>query len=359
MPASVVTVIGARPQFVKAAVVSIALKNAGVTEEIVHTGQHYDEAMSGAFIRELGIDNIVAQFACGNGTHAVQTAKMMTEFEGFLLAKASLPDFVVVYGDTNSTIAAALVASKLHIPIAHVEAGLRSFDRRMPEEVNRVVTDHLSSVLFCSSQEGVEQLRREGIESNVIDVGDVMLDAFQHFSNKAKETDSGSGPESVGNRPYALVTIHRPSNTDVNENLTALIRELRTVSDVDFVWPVHPRLRERIKQFEIPDNVKLVEPVPYLAMLKLLSGCQFVVTDSGGLQKEAYWAKKPCITARRATEWGETLYGGWNQLYDPNKESLLDVINNAPSTPWRTLYGDGQSSIKIAEELKSRTTQRA
>lgn len=354
MSPSIVTVIGARPQFVKAAVVSLALKEAGVREEIVHTGQHYDEAMSGAFIRELGIDNIVAQFACGNGTHAVQTAKMMTEFEGFLLSRNTLPSFVVVYGDTNSTIAAALVASKLHIPIAHVEAGLRSFDRRMPEEVNRVVTDHLSSVLFCSSHEGVEQLKREGIEENVVDVGDVMLDAFIHFSKKVNDHNVNRDSSIQFKKPFALVTIHRPSNTDVNENLTALLRELSTVSDFEFVWPVHPRLRERIKQFEIPSNVTLIEPVPYLAMLKLLANCKFVVTDSGGLQKEAYWAEKPCVTVRRATEWVETLDGGWNQLYDPTSETLSAVIRKGPSKPWRNLYGDGHSSARIAHELKSR-----
>lgn len=353
MSTSVVTVIGARPQFVKAAVVSLALKEAGVKEDIVHTGQHYDEAMSGAFIRELGIDNIVAQFACGNGTHAVQTAKMMTEFEGYLLSRDALPNFIVVYGDTNSTIAAALVASKLHIPIAHVEAGLRSFDRRMPEEVNRVVTDHLSSVLFCSSQEGVEQLKREGIVDNVVDVGDVMLDAFLHFSAiAATNTQEEEGTNK--NKPFALVTIHRPSNTDVDENLVALLRELDSVQDYDFVWPVHPRLRERIKKFSIPNNVLLIEPVPYLAMLNKLGKCAAVVTDSGGLQKEAYWAKKPCITVRRATEWIETLEGGWNQLYDPTCQSLAAAIGELPKTPWKSLYGDGKSAMRIAIELRDR-----
>lgn len=356
MSPSIVTVIGARPQFVKAAVVSLALKEAGVREEIVHTGQHYDEAMSGAFIRELGIDNIVAQFACGNGTHAVQTAKMMTEFEGFLLSRDTLPSFVVVYGDTNSTIAAALVASKLHIPIAHVEAGLRSFDRRMPEEVNRVVTDHLSSVLFCSSHEGVEQLKREGIEESVVDVGDVMLDAFLHFSALAASKSQEEGEGTSENRTYALVTIHRPSNTDVDENLVALLRELESVEDYDFVWPVHPRLRERIKKFSIPRNVRLIEPVPYLAMLNMLRKCAAVVTDSGGLQKEAYWAKKPCVTVRRATEWIETLEGGWNQLYDPICQSLVAAMGELPRTPWKSLYGDGQSSKRIAIELRNRLT---
>jgi UDP-GlcNAc3NAcA epimerase len=345
----VITVIGARPQFVKAAVVSRAIKEAGLSETIVHTGQHYDDTMSGCFIRELGIENIVAQFACGTGTHAVQTAKMMTEIEAFLLALPSLPKLVLVYGDTNSTIAAALVASKLHVSIAHVEAGLRSFNRNMPEEVNRIVTDHLSTLLFCSSHHGVEQLKKEGISDRVFDVGDVMLDAFDCFSAIAIATPENARIfKSLGD--YCLVTIHRPSNTDNDRNLKAILKQLESV-DRQFLWPVHPRLGERIKRFSIPSNVYLCDPLPYLQMLVALRASSLVATDSGGLQKEAYWSKKQCITVRNETEWIETLHGNWNQLFDPTKDELSEKISKAPTTEWKTMYGEGNASKMIADSL--------
>ncbi len=346
----IISVVGARPQFVKAAVVSRAFRKAGLSEGIVHTGQHYDDAMSGAFIRELGIDNIVAQFTCGGGTHAVQTAGIMTEFEGFLLAASARPELVVVYGDTNSTLAASIVACKLHIPIAHVEAGLRSFNREMPEEVNRIVTDHLSSIHFCSSEDGVQQLGKEGIHDRVHNVGDVMLDAFQHFTNIATQRPIPDSLARMASSKFGLVTIHRPSNTDVDEILIAILQQLDSVQ-CDFVWPVHPRLRDRIKRFEIPKRVHLVTPLPYFEMLQALERCHMVITDSGGLQKEAYWARKRCVTVRRETEWVETLRGGWNQLFDPLKDSLVGIVEFQPATPWAPIYGDGLSSEKISSVL--------
>lgn len=346
----IVSIVGARPQFIKAAVVSRALAAAGLTERIVHTGQHYDDAMSGAFLRELDIRNIAAQLRCGSGSHAVQTATMMVEIEKYLLGLPDPPQCVLVYGDTNSTIAGALVAAKLHIPVAHVEAGLRSFNREMPEEINRITTDHLSSILFCSSEEGVQQLAREGITQEVHDVGDVMLDAFEHFSRVARGRPLGPDLTCLLDAQYGLLTIHRPSNTDDDKNLDAILAQMEQVGRT-IVWPVHPRLRDRIQQHRIPTNIRLVGPQGYLSMLALLHGSEWVVTDSGGLQKEAYWARKRCYTVRRETEWIETLRGGWNRLFDPRNECLATLLEQFPSTPWEQLYGDGRASQRIAERL--------
>lgn len=357
MSKEIITVVGARPQFVKAAVVSRALAQWGIVEKLVHTGQHYDDAMSGSFVRDLGMVNIVANLQCGGGSHATQTAKMMVEFEGFLTALAQQPAAVMVYGDTNSTIAAALVASKLHIPVIHVEAGLRSFNREMPEETNRIVTDHLSSLLFCSSQEGVDQLAREGIAAGVHVVGDVMLDAFEYFSASSAQRPAPSCLKNVRTGDFALATIHRPSNTENEASLNAILAGMAETS-TEFLWPVHPRLRERIGLLSLSPNVHLIEPQPYLDMLTLLSQCHFVVTDSGGLQKEAYWAKKRCITVRHETEWIETLQGGWNRLFDPHKDDLQSFSECEPTTPWTNLYGDGQASTRIAQTIRNwMTTQ--
>ncbi len=345
----IISVVGARPQFVKAAVVSKALKDYGIEEWIVHTGQHYDDAMSGAIIRELGIENVKAQFACGTGTHAVQTAKMMIEFEQFLMQLERPPKFVLVFGDTNSTLAAALVAAKLHIPVVHVEAGLRSFNRSMPEEVNRVVVDHLSSLLFCSSEEGVGQLGKEGIVEGVFNVGDVMLDAFQYFSKSARR-EEGLGNSFVPKESFGLATIHRPSNTDNDKQLRRIVENFEALK-LPVLWPLHPRLKDRIKSLTIPANVLISGPLSYLQMLDALHRCSFVVTDSGGLQKEAYWARKKCVTIRQETEWTETLAGNWNSLVDLEKESLSDFVSVQPTTEWELLYGDGCAARKIAETL--------
>jgi UDP-N-acetylglucosamine 2-epimerase len=341
----ILSVVGARPQFIKAAVVSRGFAAAGIEERIVHTGQHYDDAMSGRFLRELGIDNVIANLGCGSGSHANQTARMMTALEEIMLEHARRVRAVLVYGDTNSSIAAALVATKLVFPVVHVEAGLRSFNRSMPEEVNRVVVDHLSDLLFCSSKRGVAQLAREGIEKPVIDVGDVMLDAFQTFTPEARRTarrDFLRGP------PFAIVTIHRQSNADDQERLARIVEALGGLR-LACVWPVHPRLGEQMKQRDLPINVHCVAPLSYFEMLVALETCRFVITDSGGLQKETYWARKPCITVRSETEWVETLDGGWNQLWDPVRDSLQPALDRCPTTAWRPLYGDGKASERIAE----------
>jgi UDP-GlcNAc3NAcA epimerase len=344
---TIFSVIGARPQFVKAAAVSRGLTEAGIDEQIVHTGQHYDDAMSGRFLRELSINNIVLNLNCGSGTHAQQTAQMMVGLESAMLQHQSKIRAVLVYGDTNSSIAAAIAASKLGIPVIHVEAGLRSFNRSMPEEINRVVVDHLSDMLFCSSQQGVDQLKHEGIDKPTFDVGDVMLDAFSMFTPVALEQPT---PDFVDHQPFAIVTIHRPSNTDNDGRLRAIIDSLAN-SGLRCIWPVHPRLKQRMSGFSLPASIVPVEPLSYFQMLTALHHCQLVVTDSGGLQKETYWAKKPCVTVREETEWVETLVGGWNRLWNPEQATLEAAIVQ-PEAAWQPLYGDGLARCTIASEIK-------
>lgn len=347
--AEIITVLGARPQFIKAAVVSRAVKDVGLTEAIVHTGQHYDETMSGQFLAQLGIET-TANLAVGSGPHAHQTAQMMAGLQDFLDALPSAPRAVLVYGDTNSTVAAGLVASKLGISLIHVEAGLRSYNRSMPEEVNRVIVDHLSDLLFCSSQVGVENLAKEGLKSGVHQVGDVMLDAFQVFSNEARKQFCLSDLMETVEPPFVLATIHRPSNTDAPDRLRSIVDQLGQLG-MPVVWPVHPRNAAILTCMDLPRSVHLIDPVGYFQMLSLLDACDAVVTDSGGVQKEAHWAQRPCITVRDETEWTETLAGGWNQLFDPKLASLAQLLHERPRTPWRMLYGDGKAADRIAKRL--------
>lgn len=346
----ILSVVGARPQFIKAAVVSRGLKATGIEEAIVHTGQHYDDVLSGRLLRELGINNIISNLDCRSGTHAVQTAQMMVGLESVMIQHADRVRAVLVYGDTNSSIAAALAASKLQLPVIHVESGLRSFNRGMPEEVNRVVVDHLSDLLFCSSQTAVDQLAKEGIDKPVIDVGDVMLDAFEHFMPIALDTVQHHDLESTD---FSIVTIHRPSNTDDPSRLSTILKRFGEV-ETTLVWPVHPRMGDKLKAHRVPDNVKLIPPLSYFEMLVALSRCGFVVTDSGGLQKEAYWAQKQCITVREETEWTETLSFGWNRLWNPSARTLNEMVDRKPERSWTKLYGDGQSCRHIASEILNR-----
>lgn len=351
MTLEIVSVVGARPQFVKAAVVSQALFRLGVAEQVVHTGQHYDEAMSGQFLRQLGIE-VAANLAVGSGTHSHQTAAIMTGLQDFLDGLPKLPDAMVVYGDTNSTMAAGLVAAKLGTPLVHVEAGLRSYNRAMPEEINRVVVDHLSDLLFCSSQVGIGNLRSEGISSGVHEVGDVMLDAFLHFSAVAEAQDVLASTVTGIPDGFVLATIHRPSNTDDTGRLAAILRQLGEV-EATVVWPVHPRNRKGLERVQLPSNLVCINPVSYFQMLTLLRRAAAVVTDSGGLQKEAHWAARPCITLRAETEWTETLDGGWNVLADPTTDSVARLAFRTPTTPWKMIYGDGNAADRIATGIRT------
>lgn len=348
----IISVVGARPQFVKAAIVSKAARQAGISESVIHTGQHYDEAMSDGLISELGISNIVQNFGVGSGSHAVQTAAIMTKFDEYLDLHPQVK-CVMVYGDTNSTLAAGVVAAKRRLPIVHVEAGLRSFNREMPEEINRVMVDHLSEILFCSSTQGVENLRNEGIHRGVHMVGDVMLDAFNHYSTLSLQSmPAKSILDQVGNRPLALVTLHRPSNTDNNERFERIVAAIGKL-DLVCLWPVHPRIKKQADRLSREDNIIVCPPLSYLQILHVLRECRVVLTDSGGLQKEAYWAKRPCLTLRDETEWTETIERGWNQLVEmKSPDDLPNAIHQTPAVDsWQPLYGDGTSTQQIAKVL--------
>lgn len=343
----ILTLIGARPQFVKAAVVSKAFIEKNIPETIVHSGQHYDERMSQIFWEELRIPRPSYNLNIGSGSHAVQTAGMMTGLEHIINEMKENPRAVLLYGDTNTTVAGSLVASKLHIPVIHIEAGLRSFNRSMPEEINRVVTDHLSDLLFCPSEESVKQLAKEGITGNVYNVGDVMYDSFLTFSELARKINPAV--ESIDlTSSFALLTLHRPSNTDSKEQLSKILSSLGELP-VPIIWPLHPRNRVHIQEITLPSNITVTEPFSYFQMLLVLEKCSNVITDSGGLQKEAYWAKKPCITLREETEWTETLEGGWNRLANPGAGNILRAFKTKPHHPWKPLYGEGRASVKIAD----------
>ena len=347
------TVIGARPQFIKAAPLSRAFAEAGVDEVLVHTGQHYDAAMSEIFFEELGIPAPAHFLGLGGGTHGEMTGRMLEGIEKILLADR--PDWVLVYGDTNSTLAGALAASKLHIPVCHVEAGLRSWNRRMPEEINRVLTDHISARLFCSSEPGVENLRREGITNGVEVAGDVMADA----SRLAREVVAGRGPEfvqtvdaAVLEGGFTLLTLHRAENTDDRERFAALIGELNALSRT-IVFPMHPRTRQALERdgLELGRHILAIDPVGYLEMAVLLGAAELVLTDSGGLQKEAYWARTPCVTLRTETEWVETVEAGWNLVLGEVVGHLRELAAAAPSGEWTPLYGDGMAAQRIVKSL--------
>jgi UDP-N-acetylglucosamine 2-epimerase len=351
----ILTVVGARPQFVKAAPVSVAIRAAGMDEYVVHTGQHYDRSMSDVFFSELEIAEPAENLAVGSGLHGEQTARMLTLLERSMLAQR--PRLVLVYGDTNSTLAGALAACKLGIPIAHVEAGLRSFNRTMPEEHNRVLTDHCSSLLFCPTLVATNNLRDEGITSGVHQTGDVMYDAVLRFGRVAEERSRILERLEVAPNGYFLATIHRAANTDDDERLRALLDELDKLP-LPVVLPLHPRTRARIDRWA-PDRsglerVRLVEPVGYLDMLRLENAASGIVTDSGGVQKEAYFFGIPCFTLRDETEWVETTASGWNTLVPRGLGSLVRSVAEwkRPAAQPPQLFGDGRAAEKIARLLR-------
>lgn len=349
----IVTVLGARPQFVKAAVLSKAFKDAGIEEKIIHTGQHYDANMSDVFFSELNIPGVDANLHIGSGNHGNQTGKMLIAIEDYVLSQTKKISALLIYGDTNSTLAGALVASKLHIPVLHVEAGLRSFNKKMPEEVNRILTDHMSDALFCSSDEGQIQLRKEGITKNVHVVGDIMQDAVNLFSPLAKEPKLESQTFNF-NTDYNLITIHRPANTDDKAILQEFINGIGYLP-IPCIWPVHPRNKKTLDELKIPENLTICDPFSYFEMLYVLARCKKVVTDSGGLQKEAYWLEKPCITVRPETEWIETLHNHWNQLCEPNTTDIVSKYNCDPVLEsWKPLYGNGNTAKEIVRIIKKK-----
>jgi UDP-GlcNAc3NAcA epimerase len=360
------TVVGARPQFIKTSVFSRLIRSAPyrqrVTEYLVHTGQHYDESMSEVFFREMEIPEPDVNLGIGSRTHGRMTGEMLAAIEILLMERR--PDIVLVYGDTNTTLAGALAAAKLGIPVAHVEAGLRSYNMQMPEEVNRLLTDQISTWLFCPTANAVENLRREGLPNTlrggepqrVLDVGDVMLDACLYYRSRAA---ARKGNERVAARlglpqRYVLATLHRAENTDNADRLRSIVRALNAAADRPIVFPVHPRTRKALAAsgLELGSHVRAIEPVGYLDMLELEEACELVVTDSGGVQKEAFFMGKPCVTMREETEWTETVEAGWNRLVGASEWAIADAISSfAPKGPRPHLYGEGKAGIAILDAL--------
>lgn len=346
----VVSIIGARPQFIKCAPVSRELRQLA-QEVLVHTGQHYDDSMSGVFFRELGLPEPDYHLGVGSGPHGRQTGEMLTKIEAILLEER--PEVVLVYGDTNSTLAGALSASKLHVPIAHVEAGLRSFNRRMPEERNRVLTDHLSDLLLCPTETAVDNLRREGITKGVHLVGDVMYDALLDSVERAESVSTVY--ERLGLEPgrYLLATVHRAENTDQLSRLEGIMTALVSLADSGrtIVFPVHPRTRKQLNRLSLncSDRLRLIDPLPYLDMVLLEAHAQLIATDSGGIQKEAYWLGVPCLTLRDETEWIETVRSGWNRLVGTQPHHIVAAAQEASAgRDNRWMWKRGEASGTVA-----------
>jgi UDP-GlcNAc3NAcA epimerase len=344
----VCSIVGARPQFIKAAVLSPEIRKKA-REVIIHTGQHYDDNLSPLFFRELEIPEPDYHLGVGSGLHGKQTGQMLARLEKVL--QKENPDLVLVYGDTNSTLAGALAAAKLHCPIGHVEAGLRSFNRRMPEEINRVLTDHVSSLLFSPTPRSVAHLKREGITRGVHLTGDVMYDALLFYAEKGEVKSKLLKEAGVSPKNYLLLTVHRAENTDNAVNLEKILIALATLN-LRVVFPVHPRTRAVLEKekIEVGDNFTLLDPVGYREMIALQSAAAKVITDSGGIQKEAYILGVPCITVRNETEWVETVEEGWNILAGADPGKIVAAVRTfAPSGPRKKLFGDGRAAEKIAE----------
>ena len=349
----IITIIGARPQFIKSSVVSLAIqKIEGLEEVIVHTGQHFDVNMSAIFFEQLNMPHPDFQLDIHGGNHGEMTGRMLTEIEKVLLSEK--PDRVLIYGDTNSTLAGALAAAKLHIPIAHVEAGLRSFNMQMPEEINRILTDQLSDLLFCPTDTAVLNLNNEGFlckPVKVLQVGDVMQDAALLFSAKAMAPVGATIPDQ-----FVLATLHRAENTDDPERLASIVEALNTIHQTiaPVVLPLHPRTRKLVSQQGLKLNVFILDPVGYFEMVWLLDHCHLVLTDSGGVQKEAFFFSKPCVTMRDQTEWVELIEVGANELVGADTRKIVIAANNnfgRRVQDSKQMYGGGKAAHRIVAEL--------
>jgi UDP-GlcNAc3NAcA epimerase len=354
----ITTILGARPQFVKAATVSRELKKSSIQEILVHTGQHFDANMSQVFFDEMDIPHPHYNLEISGLHHGAMTGRMIEKIEEVLLKEK--PDYVLVYGDTNSTLAGALAAAKLHIPIAHVEAGLRSFEMKMPEEVNRVLTDRISNILFCPTKTAVTNLENEGFKNfnnQIILSGDVMYDAVLFYQKKAREVATVLKKERLSPNGFVLTTLHRAENTDSPERLKSICAALNDVNkSLQVVLPIHPRTKKYIGSLNISLDFKTIDPVGYFDMLSLLENCRLVLTDSGGLQKEAYFFNKYCITLRDQTEWVELVEVGANRIVGADKSKILkgfDEMKNKVFSSTEKLYGMGDASKAIAKKLSS------
>ena len=359
----IITVVGARPQFIKAAAVSRAISSQfsnQIEEKIIHTGQHFDENMSQIFFDELGIPKPHYNLAVSGGSHGAMTGKMLDSIEQVLLKEK--PDWLLIYGDTNSTLAGALAASKLHIPIAHVEAGLRSFNMRMPEEVNRIVSDRISTLLFCPTETAVENLKMEGITRGVHNVGDVMYDVALFYKEKARTQTKILETLDLQAGQFALATCHRAENTDDPLRLMEILDALAELSQrCKVVFPLHPRTKKLIDTYGFNsylNSLLIVEPLPFLDMVALEQAAKIILTDSGGVQKEAFFYGVPCITMRDQTEWVETVELGMNQLVGASKVAILRAaslffMGDVPPMINNSLYGNGLAAASIVKNITS------
>ena len=352
----IVTIVGARPQFIKAAVVSRALRehHPDVCEVRVHTKQHYDTNMSDVFFDELAIPRPEHKLGVGGGTHGQNTGRMIERIEAVLLAEK--PDWVLVHGDTDSTLAGALSVVKLHMPVAHVEAGLRSFNRRMPEEINRILTDHAADLLFTPTDTATRNLHNEGISgAKVQQVGDVMYDAALYYAEQAEQRSQILESLGLETRGYVLATIHRAGNTDDPLRMGNILAGL-SASSRPIVWPMHPRTRQRTAEFGLllPARVRTIDPIGYLDMVQLERHAALIATDSGGVQKEAYFHRVPCITLREETEWVELTEAGVNRLVGTDPAAIQQGLSAPPDAGWQgRLYGSGNTGQLIAEQLNA------
>lgn len=345
----IASVVGARPNFIKCAPLSREIRKVH-NEIIIHTGQHYDYEMNKVFFDELKIPEPDYHLGVGSGNHGEQTGEMLKRTEEVLMNEE--PDFVFVFGDTNSTLAGALAASKLHIKVGHIEAGLRSYDKSMPEEINRVLTDHCSDILFCPTETSVENLKREGVTNGVYLTGDVMVDALKGNIGIAEKKARILNELDLRPKGYCLATVHRAENTDDFNKLKSIVDAFCAIENL--VFPCHPRTEKYLKDYGLWDRliekVRVIKPVGYLDMLVLEKNAKKILTDSGGVQKEAYIFKVPCITLRDTTEWIETVEDGWNVLVGANKEKIVKMSNEfEPKGKQRNVFGEGNASEKIAE----------
>jgi len=384
----VLSIVGARPQFIKATLISKNFKSMRIKEILLHTGQHYDFNMSEIFFRELNLPEPDYQLCTGSDTHGGQTGKMIVEIEKILFHEK--PDVVLVYGDTNTTLAGALASAKLHIPLAHVEAGLRSYDKRMPEEINRVLTDHCANILFCPTETAVINLQKEGFVNVindgqltdksfnsqliidypsriVVNVGDVMFDVAlkaKKCISKKNESEQILSKYFLKPKKYILTTIHRADNTDDREKMRNIMEALKQIarSEMKIFFSLHPRTKKALNESNLltllPKNLILNEPVCYTEMIALESNARLIITDSGGLQKEAYFFKIPCITARDETEWTELVNIGWNKVVGTKKTSIVSAVlaslsEDSEQKDWMEFYGDGKASDRIVEVLRN------
>lgn len=352
------TIVGARPQFIKAAMVSRAIaehnrsgKSPLIHEQIIHTGQHYDPNMSDIFFRQMAIPEPAVNLNVGSGSHGAMTAQMLDGIEHEILSRK--PDWLLVYGDTNSTLAGALAAAKLHIPVAHVEAGLRSFNKAMPEEINRILTDHVSSLLFCPTRAAVDNLARENINNQVHQVGDVMYDAALLFADLATRQSKILQEQALTPGKYILTTVHRAENTDDPARLQNILTALKTLAgNTRVIFPVHPRTRAKLEaSHSLLPTLTLLPPLSFLDMVMLEKHASVILTDSGGVQKEAYFHNVPCVTLRNETEWVETVTAGWNQIVGDDPDRILAAVTKARKGAPIPDYGTGHSANQIVERL--------